>query len=79
MNSIIEKIDRFNFSQLLLLILFIALVMVLMVICWIPYLHSLNREVWSTKYILTLLPTEEIAKTPIIAAFIKQFVYERKI
>lgn len=45
--SIVELIKQFNFAQLLLLIMFISLIFVMMFICWMPYLHSLNKEVRS--------------------------------
>jgi hypothetical protein len=42
------------------LILFIAIMILIFIFAWIPYLKSINTQIWRTKGMLNMIPIEII-------------------
>jgi len=48
-------------------------------VLWIPFLSSLNKEIWSIKCLLSFIPVDEMNKIKEINNFIREVILERKI
>lgn len=51
-------------------IIFIIALGVAYLILWTPFVNNLNREIWRTKSMLTIIPIEVILKIPRIQEFL---------
>jgi len=51
-------------------IIFIIALAVAYLILWTPFVNRLNREIWRTKSMLTIIPIEVIMKIPRIQEFL---------
>ncbi|EGR27581.1 PAS domain S-box family protein [Ichthyophthirius multifiliis] len=71
--------DSFKVQRILLLILFIILLLLASFLCWTPFLAQLNKEIWSTKCLLSFIPVDEMTKIKSIGNFIREFIIDRKI
>ena len=51
-------------------IIFIIALIIAYLVLWIPFINKLNREIWKTKSMLTIIPIDVIIKIPRIQEFI---------
>lgn len=71
--------DNYNVQRIMLFILFIILLLVASFLCWTPFLSQLNKEIWSTKCLLSFIPVDEMTKIKSIGNFIREYILDRKI
>ncbi|EAS00830.2 PAS domain S-box protein (macronuclear) [Tetrahymena thermophila SB210] len=72
-------LDNYKVQRILFLALFILLLITASITCWLPFLSNLNKEIWSTKCLLSFIPVDEVNKIRAISNFIKDYILERRI
>jgi len=55
-----------------LFIIFMIVMLVAYLVLWTPFVNRLNKEIWRTKSMLTIIPIEVIIKIPKIQQFLHQ-------
>ncbi|CAD8141052.1 unnamed protein product [Paramecium pentaurelia] len=71
--------ENYIVQQLILMIFFLLTLILALLFCWNPFLRKLNREIWSTKCLLTFIPIDEIAKIRTINNYIRTVILEQNI
>eukprot|EP01016_Furgasonia_blochmanni_P027631 TRINITY_DN2910_c0_g1_i2.p1 TRINITY_DN2910_c0_g1~~TRINITY_DN2910_c0_g1_i2.p1 ORF type:complete len:296 (-),score=88.30 TRINITY_DN2910_c0_g1_i2:228-1115(-) len=83
MDRFITSLDnQFNSdmaSRLALLIAFNILLLIIYLIVWLPLVNRLNKNIWRTKSMLTMIPLNVVAKIKSVRVFLKKFLNEKNI
>ncbi|CAD8150032.1 unnamed protein product [Paramecium pentaurelia] len=79
LNIITNDQENYIVQQLILMIFFLLTLILALLFCWNPFLRKLNREIWSTKCLLTFIPIDEIAKIRTINNYIRTVILEQNI
>lgn len=62
MQSVSQKLEESRLIGMGKMITFIAVVVVLYLVLWLPYLKDLNMKIWRTKGMLNMIPMNIIIK-----------------
>ncbi|EGR33844.1 PAS domain S-box family protein, partial [Ichthyophthirius multifiliis] len=77
--EILYQISSYEVIGIILLTFFIILLFLSTILCWNPFLSQINKEIWSTKCLLSFIPIDEMTKIKSISDFIRKYIINRKI
>jgi PAS domain S-box-containing protein len=74
--------DEFNTNttnRLIFYIFFNIILVIIYFIFWLPLVSKLNRDIWRTKSMLTMIPLNVVAKIRSVRVFLRKFLNDRNI
>jgi len=74
-----DSFDTNTTNRLIFYIFFNIILVIIYFIFWIPLVSKLNRDIWRTKSMLTMIPLNVVAKIRSVRIFLRKFLNERNL
>ena len=71
--------DNYMVQRLLFMIIFLILIVFTYIMCWMPIMNQMDKDIWSQKSLLTFVPVEDMARIAAISQFIREEILTGKL